>query len=459
LVVATDPTAALKLEGQMRRFSILLFAALLVGCGSCDDIAGQKACASDANCAGEQTCQQGECVTPWELVDPTSDGNTNDAAPGNSTTTNNATTSQNGRTASPDVCIEVTPNPLRLSTVAGTRVEERLSVYNCGQNPVELYTATSDRDVFETPDEVNVQIASATSYELPVRFLPDRSGTYEGEIRLHTNGGDISVPVEGESVECPTAIAEARVGDSGEWTRVLDTTRGKTVRLRGTDSIGADQYEWRLIEHPPQSTAMFEPHREIEEPTLYLDRRGHYTVQLTVSSDDGTESCGEPALIQIDVRPDSDICVELAWDTPGDDDQSDEDGTDLDLHFLHPNGTWDTPPYDIFWRNPTNEWGAPGPADDPRLDIDDTGGAGPELICLDGPEAGLSYAVGVYYYSGDQFGPSDATVRILLRGMQQFEQTKRLPSNGTFWYVAAITWPSQTISMVGTVQQGFPESP
>ena len=135
-------------------------------------------------------------------------------------------------------------------------------------------------------------------------------------------------------------------------------------------------------------------------------------------------------------------------------------GADLDLHFLHPNGNWNTLPFDVFWSNPEAEWGAPGPSDNPSLDIDDTDGAGPENINMRDPESGVTYAVGVYYYDDTGFGPSYATVRMYIRGTQRFEwRDMYLPKGQSFWYVATIAWPSTDIFAVNQVQDGFPTRP
>ena len=41
----------------------------------------------------------------------------------------------------------------------------------------------------------------------------------------------------------------------------------------------------------------------------------------------------------INSNPDEDIHLQLVWDTPGDADQTDLDGSDVDLHFCTPVGS------------------------------------------------------------------------------------------------------------------------
>jgi hypothetical protein len=60
-------------------------------------------------------------------------------------------------------------------------------------------------------------------------------------------------------------------------------------------------------------------------------------------------------------------------------------------------------PGDI-WPEPTLEWGAPDtPETDPRLDLDDTEGKGPENINVRRPDAG-TYRVAVHMFKPDTFG-------------------------------------------------------
>ena len=83
--------------------------------------------------------------------------------------------------------------------------------------------------------------------------------------------------------------------------------------------------------------------------------------------------------------------------------------------------------------------------------MDDTDGAGPEKISIQDPENtanfGSPYRVAVHYYSdspgfsglGMSYGPSDATVKITLRGQPVQEFTQRM-SNWDLWEVAGIIW-------------------
>ena len=148
------------------------------------------------------------------------------------------------------------------------------------------------------------------------------------------------------------------------------------------------------------------------------------------------------------------------WNTPGDPNETDIGagrGSDVDLHFVHPNGIWNRSPWDCYWQNKNPNWGDTAiPEDDPSLDIDDTDGAGPENINLNNPES-VTYRVGVFYFSDHGYGPANVTVRIYLDGVERFANTFPGLEDRQFWDVARITWPSRDIERISTLHPGgFP---
>ena len=315
------------------------------------------------------------------------------------------------------------------------------------------------------PDD-NAIIGPQDTASFVLTYTPEDLSVSTGELTVKSNDpakSTLVVPIVGKGTDnqCPQAIAEGRIQDSTRWQTEINTIPLKTIQLSGSNSIDQDgqiaRYEWNLVQRPTNSTTRFLASDSVAEPTLFLDLAGDYVVELKVFDDKGTESCGEQAIVTIRATPDEDIHVQLVWDTPTDPDQTDTNGNDVDLHFLHPNGNWNSAPYDIFWNNPTSGWGRPDTSDDPSLDIDDTDGAGPENINLNNPEDGLTYAVGAFYYADNGFGPAYATVRIFVGGVQQFEwRDMYLPARNTFWYVATLSWPSGQIFGVNQVQTGFP---
>lgn len=128
-------------------------------------------------------------------------------------------------------------------------------------------------------------------------------------------------------------------------------------------------------------------------------------------------------------RDRSAACCVGCWDRP---DEGSEVGSDLDLHFVHHtyavggghdgdgdgiDDPWFHQPFDTFWFTPKPNWGTLDPTanDDPSRDRDDTDGAGPENLNLVVPQNGVTYGIGVHYWSDHGFGDAYATVRICAR--------------------------------------------
>jgi hypothetical protein len=300
-----------------------------------------------------------------------------------------------------------------------------------------------------------------------VTFVPTSQDTYDGELQIESNdpaSRDLRVPITGIGTDnqCPTADAKGWLQGGSYRGDTIETIPLNTIQFDGSDSTDPDgsiaRYEWTILTRPQGSSQRLTPDNNVEKPRLFLDLAGVYEVELKVYDNENSVSCGDPAIITIIAEPDDDIHVQLVWDTPSDPDQENDFGTDLDLHYLHPNGRWDVSPWDIFWRNPTADWGRQGdPSDDPSLDIDDTAGLGPENINHSDPE-NLQYRTGVYYYNDNGFGASYATLRVYIRGQLEVElANKYMAGTGTFWDAATIAWPSGNVTnQPDRIYQGFP---
>jgi hypothetical protein len=192
---------------------------------------------------------------------------------------------------------------------------------------------------------------------------------------------------------------------------------------------------------------------------FFVDLAGVYVFHLIVTDEFGfqapSNSCPQAeASITVNSLPDEDIHVELTWSTPGDPNETDSEGTDIDLHFRHPNGgRWNQSPYDCYFANPNPDWGPTGAMSNPSLDIDDINGAGPENINLNDPEFTDQttipgpYIVGVHYYSSGglftaDYGSSESTIRVYLGGVLEGTYTRVLNVTGNFWEVAGVIWTS-----------------
>ena len=293
----------------------------------------------------------------------------------------------------------------------------------------------------------------------------------DGAMLLVESTDEVKSPLEievrgvGTNNHCPTAVARARVQGTDYWDTQIDTIPLRTLEFDGqgsTDSEGGiATYQWEVTGRPTGSTANFAPNNSVPSPTFFLDLAGTFTFQLRVFDEQGTESC-EPMEILAIVTPDEAIHIQLVWDTPGDINEADFNGSDVDLHFLHPDGVWNQGPRDCYFANKNPSWGVSSDSDDdPSLDIDDTDGAGPENINLNRPEgttaAPVQYKVGVFYYGDHSFGPSNPTVRIFLDGVERFALTFEGLEDRQFWDVARIEWPTRNIERVHRLYpSGFP---
>ena len=137
----------------------------------------------------------------------------------------------------------------------------------------------------------------------------------------------------------------------------------------------------------------------------------------------------------------------------------------MDLHLLHPSATTWVSGLDCYYGNCTSivlEWDTPGPADNPRLDLDDVEGHGPENINIDDPVTGHEYLVGVHYYDEAGWGRSQVHVRVYCAsvsgGCESGAPVDFGPvaltrggnmdmSRSDFWRVAAITWNGATCAV------------
>jgi len=170
-------------------------------------------------------------------------------------------------------------------------------------------------------------------------------------------------------------------------------------------------------------------------------------------------SCGEDSNTPAP-PPVPDIRVVLTWDTPGDPDQTDTGagvGANMDLHLMLDGGAWLAAATDCHTGSMSPDWGIPSdPSDDPSLDVDDTDGAGPEIITLPLAAAGAVYHIGVHYTSDNAYGPSTATMDVYLAGVLRGQYTSATMSNGQFWQVADIDWSAGTLTPIDVITAGVP---
>jgi len=328
--------------------------------------------------------------------------------------------------------------------------------------------ATLDSDLQDSDENSTVSLEGDQQESFVMEATPDQEGSIgspdcdpEVDPALVVKTNDEANPekklcltVTGDDNQCPSASARCKVAPDGSWANdSIDTLPLETIACDASQSSDPDgtisRYEWTLVNRPEGSSARLTPRSDIPDPSLTTNVAGEYVVELKVYDNEDTVSCGDPERITIEAIPDDDMLGQLTWDTPGDPDETDNSGTDLDLHMVNSDfptqdadWAWNQSPYDVYWDNPTEDWGIQGdPSDDPQLDRDDRDGAGPENISLDNPKAGKLYKYGVYYYRDNGFGESYATLRIYLQGQLQKEYKNIfLEDADYFWHGADVEW-------------------
>jgi hypothetical protein len=94
---------------------------------------------------------------------------------------------------------------------------------------------------------------------------------------------------------------------------------------------------------------------------------------------------------------------------------------------------------DCAFANRFPEWGGVGRVDDPRLDVDDVRGFGPEAITLNSPADGTYFAA--VHYCNDRLSdePSVATVEVYVKGALVLSAGPQLLAEGDVWYAAQLS--------------------
>ena len=388
-------------------------------------------------------------------------------------------------------CLNVSPSPLDFGVGLVNRSNEKLlTLESCGTEPVRIDSIEiiSGGEVFSIVEEslpaqppfalpgADPSALTRPSRAISVAFFPTELIAYGGQLRVVSNDAEqpekiIELNGRGSENQCPVAVVPEN--DRNLRVRPLDV-----ITLSGIESVDPDgpnqkpvRYRWTVVSRPSGSTSQpvesftnaFSPelggtvdNETTPEAFFWVDLTGNYDIELTVVDELGFEAPSstcpqEPVRIRVEAVPDEDFTVELVWNTPADPDQTDSNGTDMDLHVAHPTATaWFDRDDDCHYRNPIADWGN-SDAQNATLDVDDTDGAGPEKISIQDPENtsnyGSPYRVAVHYYSDSagflstsgSFGTSTATVKITLRG-QPVQEFSRPMNNWDLWEVAGIIW-------------------
>lgn len=388
-------------------------------------------------------------------------------------------------------CIQVSPESVNF--INGLILEdlnqetpniEEVRIESCGASPLTIKRIEIEGANFaliqsiEAMDDGNLFIlppADASgilpSRGIDIGFWPLDVETYGGRMLIYSNLGPDPIVVElfgrGTDNQCPIPEVTQEQYDVAP----LDI-----ITLDGSPSVDlgdeVTRWVWNVVDRPQGSVSQIvEAFDNLAQPAeggdaddegtaqalFFVDLAGRYVIELEVYDSLGLKSCEPKALAQVIIEaiPDKDLHIQMVWSTPADPDETDQSGTDIDLHFKHENagnrwassaGDWD-----CSFNNPNPEWGSEEDfRDNPILDIDDTNGAGPENINLDLPEIDKQYEVGAIYFraeSGfgeDNFTPMEhlsyATIRLFARGDLLAEFSQELDQVGQLWHAASIVW-------------------
>jgi hypothetical protein len=286
--------------------------------------------------------------------------------------------------------------------------------------------------------------------------LPEtETGTVTARILIETNvleeknvpgrKGVLAVPLVAKANLPPIArVGEAQTVEP--WSRAT---------LDGSGSFDQDDppdepltYRWEIIRRPDGSTTQLERART-PQPSFWVDLAGRYEIALVVTDAIGLES-QNGAVAVVEALPTNAVRIELIWDHPE---------ADLDLHLVRAGGTFCDCANDVHYRDCGRrpDWFPVTPGANPRLDVDDRSGFGPENINIDGegPERFIPdgrYAILVHYYSanaGVSTWPTktaEATVRVYLYGLLAAELKQPLALDGDLWTAGTLNWPERTIT-------------
>lgn len=359
-----------------------------------------------------------------------------------------------------------------------------LELEQVGDEPVEItdLKIESDTEVFELEidglgwEEWSQQSEPVLDVDeslfVEVVYGPTSERTDRGRLVVETDEGQQSVRLHGDGIheDCPIARIKATNPETGETieqgeTMSVDRTTS-AIDLSGLDSFspGGDDlsYNWSVTDSPSDlGWILIEPNEYDPSPTLEMDENGYYRVELEVLDQGMTPSC-ETAAVEIEraMEP-GEITIELDWEAPEVVDQyggADSDsgiGTDLNARYLPADHPWD-------WAGVVShsiqhqDWEKKGVA---SLDSDDWYGDEGETITHTYPADGQRYSYGVHYYCDNDWGLSNADVRVYWDDELQYHKEGKLGQTGAFWYVGDVVWDEEdpTFDFVDEYEESMPK--
>ena len=339
----------------------------------------------------------------------------------------------------PDIAIEPDP-PIDFGTVAvGEDATRFFEVRNLGDADLTLGTITqTGAGAFHLDQDYSgVVIAPGQARPVVLTYTPFQGGGDSGEVRIPSDDPD--------EPEVVVALRANGGGDADYPEAVIDCP-GRvdlvgpvTVHLDGSGSSDphgqARTWAWSIARRPSAADPDARP-----EPTdapatdVRLEVAGIWEVQLVVTNEDGVSSV--PTKCVLEAVPKDDLHVELSWGGPT---------SDLDLHLAEGEAPLFDVPGDTSFCDPHPAWGEAGEADDPRLDLDDDEGYGPENINVPSPADG-TYAVRVHLFDDVDDGAVTARVTVWAYGEEVWSGSRVMGRNEV-WEVGRVNWPDGTFGV------------
>ncbi len=349
-----------------------------------------------------------------------------------------------GGTAAPDLVIE--PDSVNFGAApVGTTKQERVTLRNVGDSPLTITAMSTTDPVFGTLPSfaLPLVIEAQGSADLTLTFAPDRETTFTGELQVDSNdpNGQEIARLSGSAGNRPVAVCDVTpreveaINGSADWLGEQSYDPG---------GYAITNYAWRLVSQPTGS-AVSMPNGSSSSPNrtgFRPDIVGTYTAELKVRNSLNMES--DPCTVSLEALPFGGLWIEMFWQHSND---------DMDLHLIRSDYAGSQTmlsqsPNDCYFANCTGsfggglDWGQSGyTGDNPRLDLDDIPGTGPENINIDQPE-NISYTIWVRDYAGTgtYVGTNMVTVKVYARGILMWEDTRNCDGEGDHFPFAQVNW-------------------
>ncbi|MGI5830600.1 MAG: choice-of-anchor D domain-containing protein [Bradymonadia bacterium] len=359
-------------------------------------------------------------------------------------------------------CLLIKPRNLEFNNVSvGTEQTKTVELHSCSSVPLVLDVQSQGSGPFSYQLQgQHSNLVQGEFAELQITYSPRQVGSHQMSYIIVSNdplsaSSEVKVLGIASDNSCPTAVLRGRVSTASDWTRSILASPLDTVTLDASLSSDKEShqlsYHWSVKERAEDSTSLIQAAEA--QGSFFVDLEGDYELCLDVEDSEGMMSCNTDC-ISVSASLKQKLHIQLEWRTPQDPVIGDEDGTDLDLHFVRVGeGKWGDKGdpsrnngSDVYFLNQHPVWDIEGGSvENPSLDRDDKDGEGPENVSLDNPNACSWYAVGVHYFNDYGFGPSYAAVRIYINGEMRFEKANlSFMRKAEFMQLAFIHWDGST---------------